>query len=146
MIIKASELMIGDYIMTPIQKGTVIGKIKEIDISFDAPDVCHITCDVGGYSAGFILEDNRGVKPIHITEDILQKSGFKRKQGNDYTSYKIKPYDDGHIIEVALYDSGIDVFICFIYGKCYLRSIKYFHELQNIIRVITGKELIIKDN
>lgn len=78
---KASELMIGDYIMTPLQKGTVIGKIEEIDCSFSAPDVCHITCDVGGCSAGFMLYDNRGVNPIHITEDILQKSGFERKYG-----------------------------------------------------------------
>lgn len=142
---KACELMIGDYIMTPLQKGTIIGKIEEVDTSFDAPDVCHITCDVGGYRAGFMLDDNRGVKPIHITEEILQKSGFERKDGKGYASYEINPYD-GHIIEVAFYDSGIDVFIRFICGGCHLRSIKYFHELQNIIRVITGKELTIKDN
>lgn len=140
---EASELMIGDYIMTPLQKGTVVGKIEEIDTSFDAPDVCHITCDVGGCRAGFMLDDNRGVAPIPITEDILKKSGFERIQGNSYASYKINPYD-GHIIEVAFYDSGIDVFLRFICGKCHLRSIKYFHELQNIIRVITGKELTIK--
>ena len=64
---EASELMIGDYIMTPLQKGTIIGKIEEIDTSFDAPDVCHITCDVGGCRAGFMLYDNRGVNPICIT-------------------------------------------------------------------------------
>ena len=141
---KASELMVGDYIITPLQKGTVIGNIEEIDTSFDAPDVCHITCDVGGYRAGFMLGDNRDVKPIRITEDILQKSGFERKQDKGYASYEINPYD-GHIIEVAFYDSGIDVFIRFICGGCHLRSIKYFHELQNIVRVITGKELTIKD-
>lgn len=141
---KASELMIGDYIMTPLQKGTVIGNIEEIDTSFDAPDVCHITCDVGGYRAGFML-DNRGVNPIDITEEILQRSGFERKQGKGYATYEINP-DDGHIIEVAFYDSGIDVFIRIICRSCHLRSIKYFHELQNIVRVITGKELTIKDN
>ena len=141
---KASELMIGDYILTPLQKGTVIGNIKEIDTSFYASDVCHITCDVGDYYAGFILDD-RGIKPIDITEEILQRSGFERKQGKGYASYEINPYD-GHIIEVAFYDSGIDVFIRFICGKCHLRSIKYFHELQNIIRAITGKELTIKDS
>lgn len=137
--------MIGDYILTPLQKGTIIGNIKEIDTSFDASDVFHITCDVGGYCAEFMLDDNSGVKPIHITEEILQKSGFERTQGNGYASYEINPYD-GHIIVVAFYDSGIDVFIRFICGKCHLRSIKYFHELQNIIRVITGEELTIKDN
>ena len=141
---KASELMIGDYILTPLQKGTVIGNIKEIDTSFCAPDVCHITCDVGAYHAGFMLDD-RGIKPIDITEEILQNSGFERTQDDGYVSYEINPYD-GHIIKVAFYDSGIDVFIRFICGKCHLRSIKYFHELQNIIRVITGKELTIKDS
>lgn len=139
---KASELMIGDYILTPLQKGTIIGNIEEIDTSFDAPDVCHITCDVGGCRAGFMLDEY--VNPIHITEEILQKSGFERTQDDGYVSYEINPYD-GHIIEVAFYDSGIDVFIRFICGKCHLRSIKYFHELQNIVRVITGKELTIKD-
>lgn len=139
----AKELMVGDCILTPLQKGTIIGNIEEIDTSFDAPDVCHITCDVGGCHAGFMLDER--VKPIDITEEILQRSGFERKQCKGYASYKINPYD-GHIIEVAFYDSGIDVFIRFICGKCHLRSIKYFHELQNIIRVITGKELTIKDN
>lgn len=139
---KANELMIGDYIMTPLQKGTVIGKIEEIDTSFDAPDVCHITCDVGGCRAGFMLDDNRGVKPIPITEELLLKSGFERKQGKGYASYEINPYD-GHIIEIAFYDSGIDAFIRFICGRCHLRSIRYFHELQNIVKVITNKELTI---
>lgn len=141
---RASELMIGDNIMTPLQKGTVVGKIEEIDTSFDAPDVCHITCDVGGYRAGFMLDDNRSIKPIPITEDILQEYGFERKQGNGYVSYEINPYD-GHIIDVSFYESGIDVFIRFICGRCHLRSVKYFHELQNIVRVITGQELNIKD-
>lgn len=141
---KANELMIGDYIMTPLQKGTVIGKIEEIDTSFDAPDVCHITCDVGGCRAGFMLDDNRGVKPIPITEELLLKSGFERKQGNGYTSYEINPHD-GHIIRVDFYDSGIEVFIRYICGNCHLRSIKYFHELQNIVRVITNKELTINE-
>jgi hypothetical protein len=84
------------------------------------------------------------IEPIPITEELLLKIGFKKGQGNGYVSYEINPYD-GHIIEVAFYISGIDVFIRFICGKCHLRSIKYFHELQNIIRVITGKELTIKD-
>ena len=84
------------------------------------------------------------IEPIPITEELLLKIGFKKGQGNGYASYNINPYD-GHIIEVAFYDSGIDVFIRFICGKCHLRSIKYFHELQNMIRVITGKELTIKD-
>lgn len=141
---KASELMIGDYILTPLQKGTVMGKIEEIDISFDAPDVCHITCDIGNCRAGFMLDDNRGVKPIPLTEEILQKCGFERKQGNGYASYEINPYD-GHVIDVSFYESGIDVFIRFICGRCHLRSVQCFHELQNIIRVITGKELTIKD-
>lgn len=146
MRIKASELMIGDYIMTPIQKGTVIGKIVEIDDSYPAPDTYHITCDAGGFRAGFVLDDNnRGVEPIDITEEILQRSGFEKTQGSNYISYEINPYD-GHIIEIAFYDSGIDVFIRHICGRCHLRSIKYFHELQNIIRAITGKELTIKDD
>lgn len=87
-MMKASELMIGDYILTPLQKGTIIGNIKEIDTSFDTSDVFQITCDVGGYCAGFMLDDNSGVKPIHITEEILQKSGFERTQGNGYASYE----------------------------------------------------------
>ena len=140
---KANELMVGDFIITPLQKGTVIGNIEEIDTSFDAPDVCHITCDVGGCRAGFMLYDN-SVKPIDITEEILHKMGFERTQDRNCASYEINPYD-GHIIEVVFYESGIDIFIRFICGKCHLRAIKYVHKLQNIVRVITGKELTIKN-
>ena len=82
---KASELMIGDFIMTPLQKGTVVGNIEEIETYFDAPDECHITCDVRGFRAGF--NDNSGVRPIPLTEEILQKYGFERKQRNGCVSY-----------------------------------------------------------
>lgn len=83
------------------------------------------------------------IEPIPITEEILLKIGLKKGQGNGYASYKINPYD-GHIIEVAIYESGIDVFIQFICGACHLRTIKHLHELQNIVFAITGKELEVE--
>lgn len=83
------------------------------------------------------------LEPIPITEEILLKIGFNKGQGNGYASYKINPYD-GHIIEVAIYESGIDVFIQYICGACHLRTIKHLHELQNIVFAITGKELEVE--
>lgn len=83
------------------------------------------------------------IEPIPVTEELLLKIGFKKGQGNGYASYKINPYD-GHIIEVAIYESGIDAFIQYICGACHLRSIKYLHELQNIVFAITGTELEVE--
>lgn len=83
------------------------------------------------------------ILPVPITEDILLKSAFAKKQDTCFTSYEINPYD-GHVIDVTFYNSGIDAFIRFICGGCHLRTIKYLHELQNIVRAITGKELEIK--
>lgn len=80
------------------------------------------------------------ILPIPITEEILQKSGFAIKKDLCFTSYEINPYD-GHVIDVTFYESGIDVFIRYICGRCHLRSIKYLHELQNIVSAITNQQL-----
>lgn len=83
------------------------------------------------------------ILPIPITEEILQKNGFAIKKNIDFTLCEINP-NDGHVVDVTFSMGCIDVFIRYIYGRCYLRTIKYLHELQNIVRAITSKELEIK--
>lgn len=137
------ELRIGDLIYCKTDKGTKVGRIDSLqEISKYAFFVTVKTTDGVDYR-GKVNDEYNCIEPIPITEEILLKIGFKKGQGNGYASYKINPYD-GHIIEVALYESGIDAFIQYICGACHLRTIKHLHELQNIVFAITGKELEVE--
>lgn len=81
--------------------------------------------------------------PIPITEEILKKFGFKEMFGRGCDSYE-KYLSNYHRIEVVMDENIIDAHIRYGGWKCHLRTIKYLHELQNIVRAITSKELEIQ--
>ena len=83
------------------------------------------------------------ISPIPITEEILKKCGFKEMFGRGCDSYEINLYNY-HRIEVVMDENIIDVHARYGGWKCHLRTIKYLHELQNIVRAINSQELEIK--
>lgn len=83
------------------------------------------------------------ISPIPITEEILKKCGFKEMFGRGRDSYEINLYNY-HRIEVVMDENIIDAHIHYGGWNCHLRTIKYLHELQNIVSVITSKELEIQ--
>lgn len=78
------------------------------------------------------------INPIPLTEKILIKSGFKRlgKDGNFYYG-ELNEFMEREIY-LFLANDGI---ICY---KDYKHPIKSVHQLQNLYRALTNKELIIK--
>ena len=79
------------------------------------------------------------IKPIPITENILLNCGFKKEHNGEY----ITIYKKDDCIEILCqknvyypYDYHFDV--------CLGKELKYVHELQNTVFVLTGKELEIK--
>ena len=83
------------------------------------------------------------ISPIPITEEILKKSGFKEMFGRGCDSYEINLYNY-HRIEVVMDENIIDAHIRYGGWKCHLRTIKYLHELQNIVSAITNQQLNIQ--
>ena len=123
---KASDLMIGDfvYVARGYDKHLTIEKVKGIIADKDEPYPVTI-------STGETVSLN-DIKPIPLTEDILEKNGFKKfaeGQANfDYTD------NDIHL-EYWIGDG------CFRY---YTAEIRYVHQLQHLLRLCgVEKELTI---
>lgn len=136
------ELRIGNWINCKTKDGLQTGRIDNLlEVS---NTIYFISAKAGKIDyQGKVTSENDCFEPIPITEEILLKCGFEKKEETAYDKYEINPHD-GRVIEVAIYTSGIDVFVRYICGGCHLRSIKYLHELQNLVSVITKKELEIE--
>lgn len=95
------------------------------------------------------------VQPIEVTEEILQNSGFEKYEefspvGETRTK---EPY---FILSAEGYDfffkktyKNNDTYWCLNVSDNYLLTrstfyIKYVHEIQNILRLITKKDLVVK--
>lgn len=113
----ASELRLGNYLL--------------------GYDNNYFTWDYGHYdlcSKG-IDADELGM-PIELTEEILLKCGFEKREDGDYNLFK---------------NSEVDIVICsdFSSWKCdginfSVNYIKHLHQLQNLYWCLCGKELKIE--
>jgi hypothetical protein len=82
----------------------------------------------------------KDIDPIPLTDDILLKAGFKKKQ-----SY----FELISLTTLRLHNYGEKGFLCELVNDIkdldrtvYLNTIKYLHQLQNLYFAITNKELI----
>lgn len=113
---EARELRLGNYVYTQSGKLVVnrdsIYKVENVN-----------------------MQSARKYEPIPLTEEWLEKLGFEKKSGREYSkgrfTYRFQQED--LIVEGYCYDyNGI---------TCHP---EYIHELQNIIFALTGEELSIK--
>ena len=92
--------------------------------------------------------DIEDVHPIPLTEELVQKLGFRFFKGGSYgANYKMETRTDIMHIEKQ---RSWDHFDLFGFKKKagypfrYALQIKYLHELQNAFRLITHQELEVK--
>lgn len=84
---------------------------------------------------GFIININKGIEPIPLTEEWLLKLGFELYSEKEYHGnglYPILVWDDGFWLD----DNET--------GTINDKPILYVHQLQNIHFVLTGEELVCK--
>lgn len=82
---------------------------------------------------------NKFHKPIPLTEEILLKCGFEKKQ------HKIDIFEMGRI---RIWIGSRGQFIAYLIEEDstnahFINSYQYLHQLQNLIHALTGKELEI---
>jgi hypothetical protein len=83
--------------------------------------------------------DSASVLPqaIPLTPEILEKAGFEKTKGKEGI------YRNGHL-QVYMGDGAMAyIFHSDKVGYCFLRDLKYLHELQNLYAVIFSEELTI---
>ena len=134
---KASELMIGDWVMSTHPAVPRPIKVTEI----------------GGGNVGYKYGVIQlwFIEPIPVTPEILEKNGFKLKEERKtYTTY-VSVWDEISIISFAFYKEticGVDTMLECEYGfaggldRIHHCHIKYVHELQHALRLCAIKKEI----
>lgn len=124
-MIKETELRIGNYVFSKHKYGCnhiVLGvKNEKVELSNTAKWV-----------------DIKFIEPIELTEEILLKCGFEKTQEG---CIKTLSYQS-NIGLIKMKDRFMVSMSC-PFGLFQSKSIKYIHQLQNLIFALTQKELEI---
>lgn len=90
--------------------------------------------------------DLKDLSPIPITTEILEKAGFNRDSEGWYLSAEFKIYDPLEIGGIGCKSQQVkrDAYAVMYKGKIIgYRAYRFFHDIQNLIFSLTGKELEI---
>lgn len=130
---KANELMIGDWVKTPVD----MGKIQAINATclpnFQTVEVWHKRYE-DGRRAGDYICDPLDLQPIPLTPEILEKNGWKHKY------YGIYRQMIGEAITIDIFPEGCSVVDergsqCRYRLRYHLPAPKFVHELQHALRL-----------
>ena len=127
-MIQANELRIGNKVQDA--NGFIFDVVS---IHEDGTVYCYFDGNEGDV---WEFYDKNPCLGIELTEEILLKCGFEKREDGDYNLFKY---------------SEVDIVICsdFSSWKCdginfSVNSIKHLHQLQNLYFILTGKELEVK--
>lgn len=135
---KANEFRIGNFVGTSF---FTVGKI--ISIQKDFVDV-----DSDGIISSKIIDE---LKPIKLTEDILLKCGFEKKESEGeiglHFEYFLKKYVSIVFNYGAFHLVNIDIDCDDLWSYYNIgTNITYLHQLQNLYFALNGEELEIDLN
>jgi len=129
----ANELRIGNLV--GYRKRTIsemqIGKITGIDKTYVEID------------EDILINRDKGINGIPITEEWLMKLGFKTSPAANSTYLSIP--ESKSEIHFENFRNGL---VCVLYssvGSFIPKDINYIHEIQNLCHALTGVELTIKE-
>lgn len=132
---KETELMIGDWVLTPEGKPTQVYQIYNgfVSITEPAPILYNVEC----------------LQPVNLTSEILEKNGFVyRKNSGAFIVYAEESYSN-QTVEVTLFNvesefRNIQLHICESNSPqetiLHLMDCNYVHELQHVFKVCKIKK------
>lgn len=132
-MLNVKDIMLGDFVK---KRGEilVIGKIHRDSVADKCGEIC--------------FDDE--IEPIHVTKEILKKIGFKEYDDSllERSFYRYWDKDYKYKLDVdpdfcnsdRIFSIHIDNEYCETIGS---GEFTYVHELQNLVRVITGQNLPI---
>lgn len=118
---KASELMIGDWVISNKRGKSEIVKVVSID---GGTNCCWL--DVDCFSG---LVDCEDIEPIPLTAEILEKNGFVFREDDDTI------YGEYYLHNQSTF--AIKMFNGYLVGTCMGEDLEfnYVHELQHVLRL-----------
>jgi hypothetical protein len=75
---------------------------------------------------------------IPLTGELLEKLGFTFKEGLWRHEWGVKVKPEKGFVNIENKDKEH-----WLYGTCNCKDVWYLHQLQNVVRIITGKEVKI---
>lgn len=135
-MIKSTELRIGNIVTIKGFKNMTIRSISEEQVTIKG---------IEGKYAVHSEQSIQSIQPVKLTDDLLIKYGFEKKDTNEYSTYFI--HQKGIILE---YDREMKHYAIYLNNKDIDDSfsdydanigIKGLHELQNIFFFYTCEEL-----
>lgn len=76
---------------------------------------------------------------ISLTEELLSRLGFTYKDGLWRHKYGVKVKPEGGFVFIENKDNKN-----WLYGLAVCKDVWYLHQLQNLIRIVTKKELVVQ--
>ena len=146
-MIFVEELRVGNIVNTPICPGKIVGIYKDNYFSSYTIAINNLNCQ--------IISNINDINPILISEEILLKSGFKKVQQTHTDE------NNGALVYLYLYFHNIDDIYCIFYGHgefkfgqynnsydigenvFILTRIRYIHQMQNLYKDLTNKDIDI---
>lgn len=136
---KAQELRIGNIINMPflgLYDGVVVEGIAKV---YEKDSIFIQSKKLVGKNDQYFFETPEKYEPIHLTEEWLVKSGFKKQQTIDYCNRWYigeNPVTHDWLFSLVWLAGHLTPF----FQNGYLQ-IKYVHQLQNLYFALTGEEL-----
>lgn len=128
-MIPKEQLRIGNLVILAHESNAPIVEIEEIrraTVLITDPSDAH----------RYMSVNYDGLMPIGLTEEWLLKLGFIRRWNNSYR------FEDGNV-DIEKFDKGW-VLLCEEMSN-WSRYYNYVHEIQQLVQILTGKELTIKE-
>lgn len=124
--LRATDLMIGDWVNVTLEGETFKGRVTSIDGDTEEIKVSLYTAPLGWEDG----DDFDEIEPIPLTAEILEKNGWKcnntyQSYSCDYASFELRLERNFYIVEVEGYEEGYGAFT----------SIEYLHELQHLLKL-----------
>jgi hypothetical protein len=132
------NLMVGDWV-----------NYKDTPYKIDAVSKLYPFIDDARFGLGIVTWDN--IQPIPLTPDVLEKINSIYKNENGGTRYGfldgyynidsdtclVAIFEDDGLLHIYTYEYSHEQFqlVC---------NFQYFHQLQQLIRLFTGKEIVVK--
>ena len=127
---KANELMIGDWVYD--------GDKTKFPMYVETIGEDYVYLNFDGNESDPWETTPEELQGIPLTGELLEKIGFTLKDGLWRHKWGIKVKPEAGFVFIENKDEEH-----WMYGTCTCKDIWHLHQLQNLVRIITKKELLI---
>jgi hypothetical protein len=132
-----------------LRRGNIAKVLNDPDDHYGIVESIHATAVRLMYGDCATVCDADGIGGVPLTADWLIRMGLDKERDNDYRI--VLPNGDVVDLSIELLDTeavlvrqhAVDGVLTRDFDYCYIKPIKYVHQLQNVFFALTTQELIL---